>query len=66
MSIVEKLDLKVAYKCCPYFGEIIDDEKWEITKEWLGKSEIRDVDIQIHDYSFIKNEYQNTYNINVP
>lgn len=40
MSIIEKLDLKVEYKCCPYFGKIIDEEKWKITKEWLQKSEI--------------------------
>ena len=36
----------------------------------MEKSQIRDVDIRIHskydDYSFIKNEYQTTYNINVP
>ena len=70
MSIIEQLNLKVEYKCCPYFGKIIDDVKWEITKEWLRKSEIKYVDIHIHpkydDYSFIKNEYQTTYNINVP
>jgi hypothetical protein len=71
MNIIKNLDLKIKMDCCPYETEIKTFEKFKKLIEWLKNKNFKHIthlqvfitpNYNFTDYSFIKNEYKDTYN----